>query len=157
VQATGELDVFVVGSVSREALEHAGARVRSEANGVFTAWIPQTAIDAVAALPGVRRIEGAAPMEPLLDVSIPTIGVNAARGAPPLFPGYNGQGVLVGAVDSGVDYDHGDFVDPSGNTRFVGIWDQKRSGRTDAASERHRPLCVRLGLDAGDDPGRHVA
>src|SRR5262245_65963180 len=43
VRATGELDVFVVGNVSRQALERAGARVRSETNGVFTAWIPPTA------------------------------------------------------------------------------------------------------------------
>src|SRR6185503_15477665 len=69
VRATGELDVFVVGPVSRAALEAAGARVRTEAGGVFTAWVPPGAMSAVAALPGVRRIEGAVPVEPTLDVS----------------------------------------------------------------------------------------
>jgi subtilisin family serine protease len=128
VRATGELDVFIVGTVDREALARAGARIRSEVGGVFTAWVPPAAITAVAKLPGVRRIEGATPVEPTLDVSIPTINVSSARGPGPAFAGFNGQGVLVGAVDSGVDYDHCDFEDATGHTCFVGVWDQNDMG-----------------------------
>ncbi|HYM81153.1 MAG TPA: S8 family serine peptidase, partial [Candidatus Limnocylindria bacterium] len=124
VNAAGELDVFIVGPVTREELEAAGARVRTEAKGVFTAWVPAGAVAGVAALSRVRRIEGAVPVSPQLDASIPVTNVHIARGPGPAFAGFNGQGILLGVVDTGVDYGHGDFDDPSGNTRLIGVWDQ---------------------------------
>lgn len=41
-------------------------------------------------------------------------------------PGLNlyGQGVMVGFVDTGIDYSHPAFIDSAGNTRIVSIWDQ---------------------------------
>lgn len=44
--------------------------------------------------------------------------------------GLSGKGVLVGIVDSGVDYRHPDFRNADGTTRILKIWDQ--SGRADA-------------------------
>ncbi|HYM81477.1 MAG TPA: S8 family peptidase [Candidatus Limnocylindria bacterium] len=122
--ADRELDVFIVGPVSRAELAAAGARVRASVPGVCTAYIPVDAIERVAALNGVRRVEGAAPVEPELNFSVPTTNATALRGAGPAFAGWNGAGVLVGDVDSGVDYSHEDFDDAAGNTRFIGIWDQ---------------------------------
>src|SRR5215207_7192821 len=58
VSSTGELDVFIVGNVSRAELENAGAIVHTEVNGIFTALIPVDAVEAVAALAGVVRIQG---------------------------------------------------------------------------------------------------
>lgn len=128
VSESGELDVFVIGDVSRGELEAAGARVRTQAGDVFTAYVPPDAVEAVAALTGVRRIEGAALCAPEMDLS--TVATNAAalRAAGPDFTGLNGAGVLVGDVDSGVDYGHGDFDDDAGNTRLVSIWDQTVTG-----------------------------
>jgi subtilisin family serine protease len=124
VSEEGQLDVFIVGNVSRSQLEAAGAIVRTQAGDVFTAFIPVSAMDTVAALAGVSAIRGAAPVETQLDASIPTTNANNLRGAGPAFTGLNGAGVLVGDVDTGVDYDHGDFRDAFGNTRLVNIWDQ---------------------------------
>ena len=45
----GLIDAFVAGPVSRFELEAAGAIVRSEVPGIFTAYIPESAIEAVAA------------------------------------------------------------------------------------------------------------
>jgi subtilisin family serine protease len=120
----GLIDAFVAGPVSRFELEAAGAIVRSEVPGIFTAYIPESAIEAVAALPGVQRIQGAAPVELELDASVPTTGASLLRGAGPAFTGLNGAGVLVGDVDSGIDFDHQDFKDAGGLTRLVNIWDQ---------------------------------
>lgn len=41
-------------------------------------------------------------------------------------PGLNfyGQGVMIGFVDTGIDYSHPAFIDGAGNTRIVSIWDQ---------------------------------
>jgi hypothetical protein len=49
---------------------------------------------------------------------------NIQRGAGPTFTGANGAGVLVGDIDSGLSYKHGDFDDNAGNTRVYRIWDQ---------------------------------
>jgi len=121
----GTIDAFIVGPVSRHELEAAGAQVRTETpGGIFTVDIPVGAVEAVAALAGVRRIEGSAPVEFETDLSVPSTGADLLRGAGPTFTGLNGQGVLIGAVDTGIDFDHQDFKDAGGLTRLVSLWDQ---------------------------------
>lgn len=39
-----------------------------------------------------------------------------------------GKGILVGIVDTGIDYLHRAFLDEFGNTRIVELWDQNVSG-----------------------------
>jgi len=38
--------------------------------------------------------------------------------------GLTGNGVLIGIIDSGIDYTHPDFLDPDGNSRVMYFWDQ---------------------------------
>lgn len=128
VSNTGRLDVFIEGRVDRAQLEAAGAHVRTALPGIFTADVPASAVEALSALPGVTAIRGAAPVELELDMSVPAIGASTLRGAGPTFTGLNGQGILIGAVDSGVDFDHGDFKDASGHSRLIRIWDQSSVG-----------------------------
>ncbi|GAA3662325.1 bile acid germinant receptor pseudoprotease CspC [Asaccharospora irregularis] len=35
-----------------------------------------------------------------------------------------GKGVIIGIIDSGIDYLHPDFIDEDGNTKIISIWDQ---------------------------------
>lgn len=44
-----------------------------------------------------------------------------------------GQGVLVGIVDSGIDYRHPDFLDDNGESRILRLWDQTIAGGTPPA------------------------
>jgi minor extracellular serine protease Vpr len=37
--------------------------------------------------------------------------------------GLTGKGVIVGVVDSGIDWTHGDFVSPDGESRIMYLWD----------------------------------
>ncbi len=37
---------------------------------------------------------------------------------------FNGLGVIIGIIDTGVDYQHPAFVNPDGTTRILSIWDQ---------------------------------
>lgn len=46
------------------------------------------------------------------------------QGMAPLTQSYDGTGVIVGIIDSGVDFTHPDLKDASGNTRINFIWDQ---------------------------------
>ncbi len=39
-----------------------------------------------------------------------------------------GRGILVGCVDSGIDYSHPDFCHPDGTTRILRLWDQTIDG-----------------------------
>jgi len=118
VSGQGELDVFVVGDVTRAQLEAAGARVRTALPGVFTAWIPADRVEEVAAIAGVSRIEGAEIDQVTNDLGSASTGAPAYRGPGPAFTGLNGSGVIVANVDTGVDYDHQDFKNALGGTRI---------------------------------------
>ena len=39
-------------------------------------------------------------------------------------PGLSGRGVLLGCIDSGIDYAHPDFRNRDGSTRILALWDQ---------------------------------
>jgi len=59
----------------------------------------------------------------LLDTSnIEAIGVGQVRRQPYL--GYQGNGVLVGILDTGIDYTHPAFIREDGTTKIAAIWDQ---------------------------------
>ncbi|WP_317898397.1 S8 family serine peptidase [Aurantibacillus circumpalustris] len=45
-------------------------------------------------------------------------------GAVPLNQPYNGSGIVLGFIDTGIDIAHGDFKDAQGNTRIKFLWDQ---------------------------------
>ena len=70
----------------------------------------------------------------LLDtVSLSEMGVTRVRNIPNL--NLLGEGVLLGFVDTGIDYTNPAFRDPEGNTRIVSIWDQ--TIENDNADESH--------------------
>lgn len=54
--------------------------------------------------------------------------VIAQNGQAPLLQGYDGKGVLLGLIDTGIDFNHPDFQDSLGKTRIIQIWDHSMSG-----------------------------
>jgi minor extracellular serine protease Vpr len=124
VSEAGDIDAFITGPVSRQALEALGVQVRTALPGIYTAFIPADAIDRVAALADVTGIRGAVQLEENLNVSVPYTGADLLRAPGPTFTGINGAGVLIGDVDSGLSWGHDDFKDASGLSRILNIWDQ---------------------------------
>ncbi|HHP7239075.1 S8 family peptidase, partial [Longibacter sp.] len=61
---------------------------------------------------------------------------------------YSGQGVLTCIVDSGLDFDHGDFMDASGDTRVVYLWDQTNTTSGQTPEDRSGTMS---GLDYGTE------
>ena len=104
----------------------AGLQIASRTDDVLTGDIAVSAIDALAALEGVVRIEGARLMHPMLDIATADAHLGNTRspgiGTPPT--AYRGRNVIVGLIDSGIDYTHASFRRADGSTRILRIWDQ---------------------------------
>lgn len=104
----------------------AGLQIASRTDDVMTGDIAVSAIDALAALEGVVRIEGARLMHPMLDIATADAHLGNTRspgiGTPPT--AYRGRNVIVGLIDSGIDYTHASFRRADGSTRILRIWDQ---------------------------------
>ena len=75
----------------------------------------------LAAVPGVRYVEGSRLHQQELNVSIPEIRADVLHGRN---PARKGAGVVIAIIDSGIDIDHKSFRNPDGTTRVRGIWDQ---------------------------------
>ncbi len=127
---------LVQGDVTRGDLEALGVEVTTQAGNVFTATVPADAINVLSDLPGMIRIQPARYLEPLLDsaLSETQIRPQVHGSSVPPYPvdGNVGNGVLIGACDSGFDYTHGDFRDGSNLSRFNSIWDQTVNGTAPA-------------------------
>ncbi len=113
------------------AIRGAGFDLGTAAGGIATVFAPVDRLDALAALPGVRRVAPSFPLHPLLDVSVPEVrGVLAHGATQPPYPavGGTGRGVVIGIVDTGIDLTHPDFRNTDGSTRVIAVWDQTDSG-----------------------------
>ena len=133
----------------RFALDALGASVHTIAANIATAEIPIRVLALAAGLPDVIAIEDPGIARSTADVSVPATGANqiwygsggpvpvgsTTRGAmPPPWSGNTGKNVLVGIVDTGIDLTHKDFIDASGNTRIVSVWDQTATKGTPPAT-----------------------
>jgi minor extracellular serine protease Vpr len=111
-----------------------GVRVETVLRDIATAAVRFDAVDRLMSDPDVTWIDDASPCRPLLDVSLKSAGVLGADGNRIRYGGviYTGKGVIVGIVDTGIDWSHGDFISPlDGSSRILRMWDQTDfSGRT---------------------------
>jgi subtilisin family serine protease len=117
-----------VGAVSE--IQRAGMSVRAMTPGphmVLSGVAPLDALDRLASIPGVERVEASRHMVPDLDLS------RAETHVLPLHNGYlpmSGAGVIVGIIDSGIDYTHPDFLHADGSSRILYLWDQNAPAPT---------------------------
>ncbi len=128
--------VFVRGAVSRARLAGIpGVEVRSKFGDLFTVTVPIEALPALALIPEVISVTPARRLYPendsaRADARVPevwkrTISTHAT------YAGYSGKGVIVGVIDTGIDWDHGDFIDDvTGESRVLSIWDQTLTAQT---------------------------
>ena len=96
------------------ALEPLLAPLEAKVTGRFTTLVnalrvlvPESRIAALAAVPGVKRVQRAHLYRPHLETSVPWVGAPAAWAASGTK--LNGTGVRLGIIDSGIDYHHADF------------------------------------------------
>src|SRR5918999_923562 len=110
----------VIVRLGREAeaaswIEGRGGRLVSTGENVLVAELPPGALDQLENCPGIRRAEASRHLLPRLDDARgPATNCDAALGANPL----SGDGVVLGIVDTGVDWAHPDFRNADGSTRL---------------------------------------
>ena len=113
-----------------DALEAMGVIVNSrfDRGRLVTALIPVEKILDVAAIAGVEKIEVASVMETNTDNARQTTNAydvltlsNDALAAGLTHP-YDGSGVILGVIDTGIDYQHIAFKDKNGNSRIKGAF-----------------------------------
>lgn len=126
------LGVFIQTALPRAQLRALGARVDTVIPGerLATARVPVSVVPALLNAPGVLRVELAQRAVPALDVATG----DTTQADPFAYLGSNtqaihatteGEGVIVGIVDSGIDWEHEDFIDDAtGQSRILFIWDQ---------------------------------
>ena len=123
-QDTAFVHVFIEADTSvLPRLKSIGVEINTvTSSGIMTAIVPVARLRAVAAVSGVRRIEAAQTVKKMMNISAAETGVNLPDTGYPRNE-YSGEGVIIGVIDTGIDIEHPDFRDASGNTRILSIWD----------------------------------
>ncbi len=122
-------------TASLDALRGTGAQVGAAVGQVVTARATLAQLQALAALAGVVKLEPSLKLTPTRAQSAPGFLARpendlgrAEVGADDLHAqGITGEGVIIGVIDTGIDYDHLDFRAGGGGelgARILAIWDQ---------------------------------
>lgn len=106
---------------SLEELSSLGVNIRSRAGNIFSVKIPIENLENLSDNPQIKFIESSKTLFPELDVSRVEAEVDHVHDG---IPGYKGTDVIVGIIDTGIDWTHEDFQDDIGDTRILSIWDQ---------------------------------
>lgn len=124
----GRVDLFLGGDaseVARTVLTH-GGMVKMAVDGWVQASMPVQRVKELDLDPAVGTIVfGLSKGRTMNDSSRVKAHVNEVHeGLAPLPAAYQGEGVIMGIIDTGLDFHHPDFLDSSGRTRVLRYWDQ---------------------------------
>lgn len=158
-----------LGELSRDM----GLTVLTRAGDVVGGEIGIDRLTELDELEAVGYVEASRPTLPELDAAVPETKADKVHTGP---PGLRGAGVIVGVVDSGIDWRHGCFRDPTGKTRILRIWDQNLTPETgesspapfghgveyersaiDSALSAPNPMSIVRHMDDSVGHGTHVA
>jgi subtilisin family serine protease len=127
---TAAIDVFIKGDVNRikELIETNGGKFKRSAGNIVIANLTFPQIAIFLKSNGVERIEAypqrTIPMNDTMLINNNVIPVH--NGQSPLIQAYDGKGVVVGIIDTGLDFTHPDFIDSTGRSRVKFYWDQTK-------------------------------
>jgi subtilisin family serine protease len=155
-------DVLIKGDISRlkNAEKTLGIRVKYYASDIACVNIDVAAIAPLIESKTAKFIEYIEPhLKPMNDTMIVRNRIKPVKlGTTPLTAAYDGTGVIVGIIDTGIDWAHPDFKDALGNTRISYIWEQAVSSPTNSPSpfgygEEWTAAQINLGQCTEDDLG----
>lgn len=164
-----QLSVFV--RVADESgfslIEEHGGTIQTIAGNICTALIPVGEIKALSLQPSIISINAAIEVKPALDVARVSSRNNLVNsGQAPLTMGYTGSGVVVGVIDTGIDFSHPTFYsDASMNTyRIKNVWNQNAKTGTNPSGYKYgaeyttKEAMLAAGSDnKSEDHGTHTS
>ena len=119
IDGVQRVDILIKSSdvdMTRVAIEDAGGRVGSVIGDIMTASVPMDFLSKMEKLDEVEKVEASEALRPLMDSARQNTGVSTLQSG---YGGttYDGTNVIVGVIDTGIDYKNDDFKDSSGNSR----------------------------------------
>ena len=131
VNGTQMVEAFVMlaDGASTADIEAAGAVVVTDLGDVVVAQLPVDAIEQISELESVERIEIARPVQKYNDAAREATHVDMVHAGTGLASPMTGEGVVVGVVDTGIDFNHIAFKDDEGNTRIVRAYEREEQRR----------------------------
>ena len=105
-------------------LEAVGVKVTGKFSDFVTASVPVNKLEAVAHIKGVKQVGISRNARNLTDVAKGIVNADKAwdgtnYGLP---QGYTGQGVVLGIIDDGIEFNHRAFLDDNGNSRVKAVY-----------------------------------
>ena len=162
-QPDEKVDLFIHGPAKEvsDVVRANGGFVKMSMGHLVSARVPASRVRALAASPLVERFEfSALPGKQMADSMRVKAHINEVHaGLAPLPQAYDGTGVVVGIIDTGLDYEHGDFRNEDGSTRVAWYWDQGEDGGSAPAEFGYGSEWTGAEIDAGQitvtDHGTH--
>ncbi len=163
LDASGLTSVFVRASDddARRSLSALGIEVP------LGRWMPakldRAGIGAALVGRGALDIEVAPAHRPYLELSAREIGATDVQAGIGVAQSRTGRNVLIGIIDTGIDYHHPAFNDDDGRSRVIAVWDQDGKGSRPSGfgyGNECRESAIANGscaIDDGNGHGTHVA
>jgi subtilisin family serine protease len=126
VPKNGRLNVLLHYTGDLTAIEAMGFETTSRSKGQASGNIELSNLATLAENPAVVRLAYGREPHTMLDVSVPDINVRGQLWTltGKTFSGWTGAGVIIGIIDSGIDFNHPFFRKLVKTTRILRIWDQ---------------------------------
>lgn len=105
-----------------DRLREKGVHIQSSFRSMVTASIPISAIGRVCGMTGVRQISVAQMTQLCNDSAMTDAGVVSLSQGYNFAKQYEGKDVIVGVIDTGVDFNHINFCDNTGKSRIVAAY-----------------------------------
>lgn len=123
-----EVDLFIHGDAKAvaDAVRAVGGRVKLTLPKLLSVTVPVDRVNELSEQMAVRHFEFRMDRGELMNDSMRVKNRvdQVHAGLAPLVQGYDGSGVVMGFIDSGMDVNHPDLRDENGNTRVLRYWDQ---------------------------------
>lgn len=147
------IDVFVKGDIEtiQQITSSIQGKVKYFSGDIAAIKIPASALSVFAANKKIERLEAFPPnKKPMSDTSLVNNNVIPVHaGQTPLTQGYNGNGIVVGIIDTGIDFSHPDLRDSLGNTRIKYLWDQAQPVAPNTPIYGYGQEWDNVGIDGG--------